>query len=593
LPFSIPVLKKNHDRKTPILFFISVFKKAMIEKRWITSPVDQEQVLGLADSMTLSPITAKVLWGRGVTDPAQARSWLADSGGKGHDPFLLPDMEKCVDRLQQAIHQRERICFYGDYDVDGISATSLHVSFFGKMGAQAEVYIPHRQEEGYGLNEGAIRKLADRHVSVMVTADCGTTSPREISLARRLGIDVIVMDHHQIQDDALETFAFLNPYRSDNLYPFQGLCSGGLAYKMAEAYSMKYGRSDVSPEDYLDLVALSSVADVVPLRDENRSFVRDGLRRITEGTRCGIRALKQVLGITDRCSASTIGFRLAPVINAAGRLAHANLGVKLLTTESEAEALSIAQKLEQLNRQRREIEQGIFEEAKAIVEGSGESPVIVVGKRGWHLGVVGIVASRLVERYHRPAVVVAFDQEGVGKGSARSVPGFNVFEALAQCQEHLLRFGGHPAAAGLTVSSQAFSRLQEKMAEVVTDSMGAELKLPVLEIDAEVHLSEITRELLRELDQLNPFGMGNPEPTLTVAGVTVLEKKIVGENHLKLVVRQNGSVPVECIGFRMGEWLAKIKGVGQQIDLAFMPEINRWNGYDRVQLRLRDIRIRT
>ncbi|MCH7615002.1 MAG: single-stranded-DNA-specific exonuclease RecJ [Nitrospinae bacterium] len=563
----------------------------MIEKRWITRPVDQEQVLALAESMALSPITAKVLWGRGVTDPGQARSWLTDSGGNGHDPFLLPDMEKCVDRLQQAIHQRERMCFYGDYDVDGISATSLHWSFFGKMGAQAEVYIPHRQEEGYGLNEGAIRKLADRHVSVMVTADCGTTSPREIALARRLGIDVIVMDHHQFQGNAPEPFAFLNPYRPDSLYPFQGLCSGGLAYKMAEAYSMKYGQPDVSPKDYLDLVALSSVADVVPLRDENRSFVRDGLRLMTEGTRCGIRALKQVLGITDRCSASTIGFRLAPVINAAGRLAHADLSVRLLTSESDAEALLIAQKLEQLNRQRREIEQDIFEEAKACVEEGEESPVIVVGKRGWHMGVVGIVASRLVERYHRPAVVVAFDQEGVGKGSARSVPGFNVFEALAQCQEYLLGFGGHPAAAGLTVSSQAFSSLQEKMAEVATDTLSAESKLPILEIDAEVHLSEVTPRLLRELDQLNPFGMGNPEPTLSVSGVTVLEKKIVGENHLKLVVRQNGSVPVECIGFRMGEWLAQINGVGQLFDVAFMPEFNRWKGYDRVQLRMRDVRM--
>jgi single-stranded-DNA-specific exonuclease len=564
----------------------------MTKKHWITRPVDQAQVLAFAEANDVSPITAKVLWGRGVQDNESVRQWFSDSGGSGHDPFLLPDMEKCVDRLECAIRQKEHICFYGDYDVDGISATSLHLSFFRSLGAQAEVYIPHRQEEGYGLNEHAIRKLADRHVSLMVTADCGTTSHQEIALAQRLGIDVIVTDHHQFQDDVPKPFAFINPYRSDNLYPFQGLCSGGLAYKVIEAYFQKLGGKDVLPTDGLDLVALSTVADVVPLRDENRSLVREGLRHIDEGRRCGIRALKQVIGITGSCSASTIGFRLAPVINAAGRLAHAELGVRLLTSSSDAEALSLAQTLEQLNRQRREIEQDIFEEAKACVEQGGDSPVIVVGKPGWHLGVVGIVASRLVERYHRPAVVVAFDQDGVGRGSARSVPGYNVFDALSQCQEHLLAFGGHPAAAGLTVSSDAFSRLQQKMCAVVARNMNAELQVPVLDIDAEVNLSEMQPRLLKEFDALDPFGMGNPEPTLSALGVTVLEKRIVGDKHLKLIVRHNGSVPIECIGFRMGEWLPNLNGAGRQYDVAFIPEINRWKGYDRIQLRLRDLRIR-
>ena len=562
----------------------------MIEKRWMTRSVDHVQIRALAESLVLSPITAAVLWGRGITDPVKARQWLTDCVVGGHDPFLLPDMEKCVDRLQQAIQQREQMCFYGDYDVDGIVATSLHHSFFRKIGAQTEVYIPHRQEEGYGLNERAIRQLADRHVSVMVTADCGTTSFREIALARHLGLDVIVMDHHQIQHEAPAPFAFLNPYRSDSLYPFQGLCSGGLAYKVAEAYSMKYGRAEDLPQEYLDLVALSSVADVVPLCDENRLFVRDGLRRITEGSRCGIRALKQAVGLTGRCSASTIGFQLAPVINAAGRLAHADLGVRLLTSDSDAEALSIAQQLVQLNRQRRDIEQKMCEEAEACVAEHGDSCVIVVGQRGWHSGVVGIVASRLVERYHRPTVVVAFDQAGIGKGSARSVPGYNVYEALAQCQDHLLGFGGHPAAAGITVSSQAFSSFQEKLSVVVATTMTADSTCPILDIDAEVRLAELTPQLLREFDQLTPFGMGNPEPTLSVTGVTVLEKRIVGDHHLKLVVRQHGSVPVDCIGFRMGDWLLHIKGTDQQYDIAFVPEMNRWKGYDRVQLRMRDIR---
>lgn len=563
----------------------------MIEKHWIARSIDQQEVLALAETLALSSITAKVLWGRGVRNPVQARKWLSDSEDNGHDPFLLPDMEKCVDRLHEAICQQERVCFYGDYDVDGISATSLHLSFFGKIGTRAEVYIPHRQEEGYGLNEAAIRKLADRNVKVLVTSDCGTTSHKEIALARFLGVDVIVTDHHQLQEEIPEPYAFLNPYRSDSSYPFQGLCSGGLAYKVAKAYFMKYPTFETFPEEQLDLVALSSIADVVPLRDENRLFVREGLRRITKGTRSGIRALKQILGITGPCSASTIGFRLAPVINAAGRLAHADLGVRLLTNESDVEALVIAKKLEQLNCARREIEQDIFEEVQAIVNEDKDSPVIVVGKRGWHMGVVGIVASRLVERFHRPAIVVAFNEDGLGKGSARSVPGYNVYEALAQCQEYLVGFGGHPFAAGVTVTSTEFPNFQAKMYETVYMNISEESKVPVLDIDAEVSLSELSHQLLRELEQLNPFGMGNPEPLLSSIGVRVLQKRIVGDNHLKLVIRQNGSVPIECIGFRMGEWFDKLGEGRVLLDMAFTPEINRWNGYDRIQLRMRDLRI--
>jgi len=564
----------------------------MIEKHWVTKSVDDEQVMSLAESLSLSPITARILWGRGIRDSCAGRQWLDGASEPGHDPFLLPDMEPSVDRLQRAIQRGERICFYGDYDVDGISATSLHQLFFKILGARSEVYIPHRQIEGYGLNEGAIRKLADRDVSVIVTADCGSTSPREIALAQALGIDVIVTDHHQIQDEVPKPLALVNPYRPDSQYPFSGLCSGGLAYKVTEAFSMKYGMSGISLEDNLDLVALSSVADMVPLRDENRFLVREGLRLVSEGRRCGIRALKQVLGISRSCSASTIGFQLAPVINAAGRLAHADLGVRLLTSHSEAEALQVAERLVRLNRQRREIEQEIFEEAQGFLEEWGDSPVIVLGKRGWHMGVVGIVAARLVERFHRPAVVVAFDQDGLGKGSARSVPGYNVYEALTQCREYLVGFGGHPAAAGVTVSSEMFPSFRKKLSQVATQTIRAEAKVPVLDIDADVHLSELSPQLLHEFDRLTPFGLGNPEPTLSVTGINVLEKRLVGDNHLKLLVRQNGSVPVECIGFRMGEWLATIDGGTHQYDIACMPEMNHWKGYDRIQLRLRDLRKR-
>ncbi|MCY4614612.1 MAG: single-stranded-DNA-specific exonuclease RecJ [Nitrospira sp.] len=562
-----------------------------LSSHWRVRSVEQERVAALAGVLGLSPLTATVLCGRGVVEPEQAKAWLASSGGSTHDPFALPDMERAVDRLHLAIQRCERICFYGDYDVDGMAATSLHLLFWRSVGAQAEVYIPDRQEEGYGLHESAIRKLGHGGVSLLLTADCGTTSYREIEVARSLGMDVIVTDHHQLQSRMPEPVAFINPYRPDSVYPFQGLCSGGLAYKVVEAYARKYGAADVPVESFRDLVALSSIADMVPLRDENRVLVRDGLAQVAQGNRCGIRALTQDLGLNGTCSAGTIGFRVAPRLNAAGRLAHAGLGVRLLTADSEPVALQLAQQLEELNRRRREIEEAMTREAIAQVEAGDQPHAIVVGAEGWHSGVVGIVAARLVERYHRPAAVVAFDRDGLGKGSVRSVAGFDVCQALRQCQRDLVAFGGHPMAAGLTVRREAYADFSRRFGEGVEGAMDDSLKVPTLDVDAAVALADVQFPFVRELERLQPFGMGNPEPTLMSRGVSVLEKKVVGDNHLKLVVRQPGSVPLESIGFRMGGLAHAIDAGHGRIDAVFTPELNEWKGSTRIQLRLRDVRV--
>ena len=513
------------------------------------------------------------------------------SGGLTHDPFLLPDVEPALDRLHLAIQRGERICFYGDYDVDGMSATSLHLLFWRSVGATAEVYIPHRQEEGYGLNEAAVRRFADGGVSVLVTADCGTTSHHEIELAGRLGIEVIVTDHHQIQSPVPRPLAFINPYRPDSRYPFQGLCSGALAYKLVEAYGRKFGASGVQIETFRDLVALSSIADVVPLRDENWVLVRDGLAQMTQGTRCGIRALTQCLALNGPWSASTVGFRVAPLLNAAGRLAHAGLGVQLLTTDSDVVALDLVQRLTQLNLRRRQIEQDVTREAVTQVEAGESPPAIVVGAEGWHVGVLGIVAARLVERYHRPAIVVAFDQRGQGKGSARGIPGFDVCQALAECRPFLVAFGGHPMAAGVTVRKDAFSDFRQKFVEVAEGLIDAKMTVPTLEVDADVSLSQIRLPLLQELERLQPFGMGNPEPTFLSKGLSVLEKKVVGDDHLKLLVRQNHSMPLDGIGFRMGGFADALDAGHGRVDAVFSPELDHWKGYHRIQLRLRDVRM--
>jgi len=500
-------------------------------------------------------------------------------------------MERAIDRLHLAIRQGERICLYGDYDVDGMAATSLHLLFWRSVGAQAEVYIPHRQEEGYGLHEAAIRTLAGKGVSLLLTADCGTTSHREIAVARGLGLDVIVTDHHQLQSHGPEALALINPYRPDSIYPFQGLCSGGLAYKVVDAYAQKYGAAGVPVESFRDLVALSSIADLVPLRDENRVLVKDGLMQVSQGTRCGLRVLTQSLGLTGDCSASAVGFQIAPRLNAAGRLAHADLGVQLLTTDSEPRALRLVQTMEQLNRQRRQIEQETARKAVRQVEAGELSSTIVVGAEGWHSGVIGIVASRLVDRYHRPAVVVAFDRHGVGKGSVRSVPGFDMCRALEHCQQYLVAFGGHAMAAGLTVRRQAFAAFSRYLCEYVGAEMDAKAMVPTLDVDAAIALSDVQWPLLQELAQLQPFGMGNPEPAFRGRGLSVLEKNIVGDDHLKLVVRQDGSATLAGIGFRMGGLAKTIDEGNGRIDAVFTPEVNAWKGMSRIQLRLCDVRV--
>ena len=563
----------------------------MLSKQWILRHVDPREQMALASLLSISHMTASVLVGRGVTTKEQADHWMSPQEAGTHDPLLIPDVEKAVDRLHCAVQSGERICFYGDYDVDGMSATSLYVLFFRGLGANVCWYIPHRLHEGYGLNVSAITRLRGDGVTLLVTSDCGTTAHREVEAACCLGVDVIITDHHQGEDLLPPAFAIMNPYRRDSIYPFPGLCSAGLAYKVVQAYQTKYGTGQVALDSLLDLVALATVADVVPLQDENRYLVRQGLDLISRGVRPGIKALKSVAGIERPCTAGTIAFRLAPRINAAGRLAHADLGVEILTTESEAEAHQIAGRLEQLNRERQAMEEQTVEQALAAVNTDELPAALVVASRDWHLGVVGIVAARLVERYHRPAVVIAINEHGIGKGSARSIPGFDLYQALSACRHVLEGYGGHPAAAGLTIEESRLPQFIEQFRQVAAGWGEQHARDPLLQVDAEVKLIDVGPRVIRELDRLHPFGAGNPEPVFVVRNLTMLDVRVVGEGHLKLVVRQPGSTPVESIGFRLGDLLTQ-RGLSRTapIDLAFMPELNRWNGFDRVQLRIKDLR---
>lgn len=560
----------------------------MKPKLWVFRDIDPVQRAELAQALSISSATASLLLGRGVTTIDEASAWL--SAVRTHDPFLIPDMDAAVDRLHRAVSHRERVCFYGDYDVDGMSATSVYLSFFRGLGADVRAYVPHRLREGYGLNEGAVRRLAADGVTLLVTSDCGTTAHREITLANQLGMDVVVTDHHQSDEQMPPALAVMNPHRRDARYPFTGLCSAGLAYKVASAYQSKYGAGAVPLESLLDLVALATIADVVPLQDENRAFVRDGLAQISRGARCGIRALKQAAGVTRDCTADTVAFRLGPRLNAAGRLDDAMIGVQLLTTESEAEAKRLAEHLEQLNRARQELEARTMDEALAQLDGREVPAAVVLASRGWHLGVVGIVAARLMERFHRPAIVIAVHHDGVGKGSARTVPGFDLFQGLTACRQDLLAFGGHPSAAGLTIREERIPAFAERFAAVVAEWTQVSQSVPTLHLDSEVTLEEITLQLLREIGTLHPFGAGNPEPMFAVKRLDILQARVVAEKHLKMTVRQGRSLPFDSIGFGMRSLEEQGVSLNMPVDVAFTPELNHWNGYDRIQLRIRALR---
>ncbi|MFM9906225.1 MAG: single-stranded-DNA-specific exonuclease RecJ [Nitrospiraceae bacterium] len=560
----------------------------MQSKLWAFRDINLSQRDSLVQALSISPATASLFLARGVTSPDEATSWM--SLQSPHDPFLIPDMEQAVERLHRAVTTREPICFYGDYDVDGIMATSVYMSFFGRLGANVRAYVPHRLREGYGLNLSAVQRLHDEKISLLVTSDCGTTSHKEIALAAKLGIDVVVTDHHQSDEEMPPAVAVLNPHRVGALYPFRGLCSAALAYKVAQAYQLRYGVAGVPLESLLDLVALATVADVVPLHDENRNFVREGLVQLSRGARCGVRALKQVAGVTRDCTAETIAFKLAPRINAAGRLDDAMLGVRLMTTDNPLEAQQLADRLEQLNRERQRIEVDIMEEALASLKDKELPPALVLASRHWHLGVVGIVAARLVDRFQRPAIALAINEQGIAKGSARTTGGFDLYQGLASCREMLEAFGGHPSAAGVTIRESRIDEFRAKFSDAVVGWTDEGAKVPTLNVDAEVRLDEVNLKLIQEICSLHPFGAGNPEPTFAVTRLEVMEARTVGQKHLKMTVRQGASGPFDSIAFGIKSLLERGIPARTPVDLAFTPELNHWNGRDRIQLRIRDVR---
>lgn len=564
---------------------------------WQTTTPNLEQQQQFVTTLGLHPITAQILMNRGVVAPQTAETFLSPRLQHLHDPYRLPDMRAAVDRLIRAILNGERILLFGDYDTDGVTGTALGLHFFRAVGVPVATFVPHRTRDGYGLTVGAIDRLRQTlgTPAIILTIDNGTTAAAAITHARACGIETIVTDHHEVPDPLPAAVAIVNPKRRDTTppYPFTGLCGAGVMFKLCTALRQALreqgyfaNRPEPNLAQWLDLVAIGTIADIVPLVDENRTFCAHGLKVLGRTTNIGLAALCRIAHLDPtKCTARQVAFQIAPRLNAAGRLGDANLAVELLATDDATRAASLAATLHELNGERQRHEEQILHEATAMTDGDNERMSIVAAAPTWSPGVVGIVAGRLAGRYRKPTILIS-TQEGKGIGSARGVGDFPLLEALAACAHLLERFGGHAKAAGLSLPPENIAAFRDAFDDAVRERMRSEYQATTLRIDAEIEPADITAQLVREIERLQPFGEGNLEPILCTRNMAVRQRRIVGGRHLKMTVH-GGSISFDAIGFTLSD---HPDGTADLLDLAFTPETNEWNGVRSIQLKLRDLK---
>ena len=562
--------------------------------KWVVvEQPDLELQADFIDELGLPRIVARILFNRGIKSLEEARRFFKPDWDNLYDPFLMKDMDKAVERVVVALEQKERIYIYGDYDVDGITAVSLLTLFLRSLGSEVIFYIPNRLKEGYGLSKAGIQHAADVGATLLISVDCGITGIEEVALARELGIDVIVSDHHEPGTTLPEAAAILDPKRKECDYPFKDLAGVGVAHKLVQAVVERLGLGEEVWREFVDLVALGSAADIVPLIDENRVLVKKGLEKMNRHDRLGIRALVKSSGLTGKkIGSGQVVFILAPRINAVGRMGNAERAVRLLITDSEQQAKNIAGILESENRNRKSIDEETLQEALRLLESECDihsDRAVVLAKEGWHSGVIGIVASRITERIYRPTIMIAVE-EGVGKGSARSILNFDIHSALKRCEDCLIGFGGHRYAAGLTIEVGKIEEFREMFKGVATEILQDEDLVQRLWIDAEISLPEITDKFIHLLDQFAPFGPQNMRPVFMSRNLQVVgSPRIVGKNHLKFRVRQGGEV-FDAIGFDLGSLYYRLTPGENNLDMVYVVEENYWNGQAKIQLRVKDLR---
>jgi single-stranded-DNA-specific exonuclease RecJ len=557
-------------------------------KRWICDFSLTKNADKLAVAMNISPVLAAALASRGMIDPSVCERYLYPRMEDLHDPFLMPDMDKAVDRVIAAISRDERICIYGDYDVDGITSVSLLIKTLRSMNADAFFYIPNRLDEGYGLNRQAIEDIKAMGAKLVITVDCGITSVDEVGFATDLGLEMIITDHHQCQQHVPAAAAVINPKLEYSNYPFKDLAGVGVAYKLCKALEQRSGLQPVV-DSLLDIVAVGTVADIVPLTGENRVLVAHGLRLLQTTQNPGLNALKQVSGLAGKqVTSGHIAFGLAPRINAAGRLAHAQKGVELLLTDSDDIGMELAKEMDAQNRERQNIEKEILDQAIAQAECRKDDSILIMASESWHPGVIGIVASRVVERFNKPCVLFCIEGDEA-RGSGRSVDQLDLFRMLSACRHYYNRFGGHRQAAGLSMDADKLDDFKWEINRVVEDFTGDMDMRPTLRIDADLTGIEVTVSDIEQLNMMEPLGFGNPGPVFVKRGIGVIGTRMVGRNedHLKIGLLDQGRT---TSGIAFGWRDRKLPIAGERVDLVFTPMANEWMGKQSIQYFIKDIR---
>lgn len=557
-----------------------------MNKRWLISRTNKEYIDYLSRAVSISPTLAQIIVNRGIKTPNEAIEFLRPSITGLSDPFDIPHMRQAVLRIKSAINNKEGILIHGDYDVDGLTGAAILIETLRKTGLDVHFFIPDRFVHGYGFNIASVDMAKRLGVRLIITVDCGITAFEVAAYARQEGIDVIITDHHEPEAQLPQAVAVVNPKLSNDM----GLSGAGVALKLVQALIVN-GDVPLAEDDLLslfDLAALGSVADVVPLIKENRIILKEGLSILSDNRRLGLKALMEISGLKDRdIKAGLLSFTLIPRINAAGRLGNATEAVRLFLSESEDEAWRIAETLNSMNSRRQAIESEIYEEALREINRKGLRPAIILAGRNWHPGVIGIVASKIAEEFYRPTFI--FTVEGdVARGSARSIPPFDIYKGISCCKDLLLSFGGHKQAAGLRLLTSNLLEFEERMTRIVNESLDHEALVRILKIDSEVSLIEVNHNLIREISMLEPFGFGNPEPILGARMLNVSNPRIVGNNHLKVLLKQE-DVTIDAVGFNMGDFAEEIASAGS-IDAAFIPMINEWNGGRYLQMNLKAVR---
>ncbi len=559
-----------------------------MNKKWECYNNNNEEVEKIAKEFNVSKLLATILSNKKISKKEDIEKFLSPTRNDFHDPFLMPDMKIAVDRIIKAIETKEKIMIYGDYDVDGITSITVLKQFLGDRGIVADTYIPNRLDEGYGLNKKAIEEIAKQNYTLMITVDCGISGIEEVEYANSLGIETIITDHHEQAEIIPNALAVVDAKRKDNKYPFNQLAGVGVVFKLIQAIGICLGLEEKEYLKYLDLVCVGTISDIVPLVDENRVIAKLGLKLVEVTKNLGLKTLLDTVGY-KKIDSITISFGVAPRINACGRMGYQEEALNLFLTKNLEEAKEISNKLNEYNKERQDKEKRIFAEAiEKIEKGEKDKSCIILGNENWHHGVIGIVASKVTDMYFKPSILICFEEQGDGKGSGRSIPGFDLHEALTKCDKYIEKFGGHSMAIGITVKRDNFEEFKKQFEEYAKNS-DIDKIIPIIYIDEEITLKDINLKAVQELQLLEPFGEGNKMPLFLYKNLKIDSIRALSEGkHLKLTLKDDNMV-IDAIGFNMGEYTNDYL-IGDKIDIVGNLEINSFNGIDKVQINLKDIR---